>query len=299
MTIDLLPSEEHEEIMASVRTVLAKDETSWTDYAELGWFGLGLPEALGGVGYGLAEEALLFREIGRHLASGPFLGTTLGARIADDADRMRILNGQANVAWGRRDRDRVFVFDGTDASFVLLGDDLFDIALLSDRVDLLSIDPLTSVGTGLLHGTPVSTGALALRAHLLIAAMFTGLAERARDLGVAHARDRHQFGRPIGVHQAIKHPCADMAVRCEAASAQLFVAALQVDAAAPEADFNALCAVVVASNAAFANARANVQIHGGMGFTTAHPAQLLVKRAHVLDRMLGGTQDLLGQLLDL
>ena len=72
--------------MARVRQVVASepgiDETLWRQAAELGWFGLGVPEAEGGAGYGLAEEMLLFVELGRSLAPGPWLGTVL-APIAD------------------------------------------------------------------------------------------------------------------------------------------------------------------------------------------------------------------------
>ena len=71
--------------------------------AELGWFALGLPEDAGGVGCGLADEALVFREIGRALASGPFLSTTLAARVAafsGDAELAAAVAGGQQVALG-------------------------------------------------------------------------------------------------------------------------------------------------------------------------------------------------------
>jgi len=76
-----------------------------------------------------------------------------------------------------------------------------------------------------------------------------------------------QFGRPIGVNQAVKHACADMATRCEAASSLLFFAALGLREGRPDAAFQVAAAKRIATAAAYANARANVQIHGGMGFT--------------------------------
>src|SRR3978361_1781935 len=97
--MDMLPTDEQEEIVSSVSSFLSAelpiarvrelfradssiDRAIWAKCAGLGWFGLGLSEAAGGVGYGLPEEALLFREIGRHLSPGPFLATVLAARVA-------------------------------------------------------------------------------------------------------------------------------------------------------------------------------------------------------------------------
>ena len=97
--MDLLPTDEQDEIIATVRSQLDRefdlhalaasdgaaqvvDAALWARCAELGWFGLGLQEALGGVGYTLAEEALLFAELGAHATPGPFLATVLGGRPA-------------------------------------------------------------------------------------------------------------------------------------------------------------------------------------------------------------------------
>ena len=97
--MDLLPSEEQIQIASVVADFLrdqmpinairqrrsessAVDASTWARCGELGWFGLGLPEVDGGVGYGLAEEVLLFRELGRQLAPGPFVSSVLGARVA-------------------------------------------------------------------------------------------------------------------------------------------------------------------------------------------------------------------------
>ena len=77
------------------------------------------------------------------------------------------------------------------------------------------------------------------------AALLVGLAEAVRDDAVAYASERVQFGKPIGVFQAIKHPCADMAVRCEAALSQTMMAALHVRDGLPDAEFQAASAKVV------------------------------------------------------
>src|SRR5215470_19552416 len=88
--MDLTFSPEQESIRDAIRGVLADripapraraeltpDPGLWAEAAALGWFGLGLPEAVGGAGYGLPEETILFVELGRSLAAGPWLGTVL------------------------------------------------------------------------------------------------------------------------------------------------------------------------------------------------------------------------------
>lgn len=95
--MDLTPSAEQLEIIESSRSFLRNrlpitriralleteekvDPAIWCEAADLGWFTIGLPEEFGGVGFGLADEALLLREIGRSLAPGPFVSTLLAAR---------------------------------------------------------------------------------------------------------------------------------------------------------------------------------------------------------------------------
>ena len=119
------------------------------------------------------------------------------------------------------------------------------------------------------------------RGAVLVAASLTGIAEATRDISAAHAASRFQFDRPIGVNQAIKHPCADMAVRAELAWAQTLFAALATDERRQDAEFHAIGAKVVAADAAERNVAATVQVLGGMGFTFEHDANLYVKRAHV------------------
>src|SRR5690606_38484351 len=78
---------------------------------------------------------------------------------------------------------------------------------------------------------------LRTRALVLSAAYLAGIAEAARDMSVSHAKVREQFGRPIGVNQAIKHRCADMAVQAEAATSQSLYAAAAEDARFDDARF--------------------------------------------------------------
>jgi len=127
--------------------------------------------------------------------------------------------------------------------------------------------------------------------------MAAGMAEATRDLSSRYAIEREQFGRPIGVNQAIKHRCADMAVRAEAALAQTVFAALVVDSKGPDAVFQAHAAKVFAVESAARNAAETVQVHGGMGFTWEHTAHRYVERAQVLDHLAGDRRQSLASIL--
>ncbi|WP_406358268.1 acyl-CoA dehydrogenase family protein [Streptomyces sp. NBC_00658] len=340
--MDLLPTADQEAVIASAAEFLAKempisslrerageaeafDRASWQQAARLGWFGLGLPEEQGGVGYTAAEEALLFREIGRHLAPGPFVATVLGAHIAAAAGRddlvEAITSGEIVVGTAQRrvgaraatgpeasgglevvsgDFDLI---DTTGAALVAVvepqGAVLLETAVFGTPRQLPPIDPGIRLATASVHRQPalVSVGPdlepAFLRGSVLVAALQTGIAEAARDLAVEHAKNRVQFGRPIGVNQAVKHRCADMAVRAEAARAQLLFAALALAEGRPDAEFHAAAARTVSADAALRNTSENIQIHGGMGYTHEHDAQLYAKRARVLDQLLVSSRETL------
>jgi alkylation response protein AidB-like acyl-CoA dehydrogenase len=128
-----------------------------------------------------------------------------------------------------------------------------------------------------------SVAQLQLRGLVLVAAQLVGIAESCRDLSVEYAKTRQQFGRPIGVNQAIKHRCAEMAVAAERALDQLYFAAATVTQGGPDSEFQARTAKVVALAAARANSAATIQVHGGMGWTSEFDAHLFVERAEVLE----------------
>jgi alkylation response protein AidB-like acyl-CoA dehydrogenase len=126
------------------------------------------------------------------------------------------------------------------------------------------------------------------RGAVLVAAQLAGMAAATSDLAVAYAKERHQFDKPIGAFQAVKHICADTRVRAEIARAAVDAAAVTYDdPGGGDVDRAVAAAKLVAGEAAVANARACVQVHGGMGFTWEVDAHLYLKRAWVLDRLFG------------
>jgi alkylation response protein AidB-like acyl-CoA dehydrogenase len=139
---------------------------------------------------------------------------------------------------------------------------------------------------------------LVTRARLLLAAELLGIAEATLDQSVEYAKDREQFGKPIGVHQAVKHRCADEMVRCWSTRAQLFYAGLLFDAERPEWSMNAAAAITLAREAARLNVAANVHNHGGIGVTAEHTAGNYVKRAHICEKSLGDLEAVTLQLLE-
>jgi alkylation response protein AidB-like acyl-CoA dehydrogenase len=124
-------------------------------------------------------------------------------------------------------------------------------------------------------------------AAIALAAEQVGGAQRCLDLSVAHAKQRVQFGRPIGGFQAVKHACADMMVRTEAARSAAYYAACAAAAETDETPLAASLAKATASEAFFRCAADALQIHGGVGFTWEVDVHLYLKRARAGTWLLG------------
>lgn len=302
--MDLLPTDEQDEIVASVRAVLAGrhtlgeplDDALWSAAAEQGWFGLGLPEDLGGVGYSLVEEALLFVELGRAGVPGPFLATTIAAAVAargGNADlAASLLSGEARAAWVEPNADGAVVLDGPGAAIgVTVGDDVSLVALADvERTTVPPIDEHTPVERIAAVPDAVATStdeADLVRAGVLLAAQMAGIAEATTAQSVEYAKDREQFGQPIGGFQAVKHRCADMLVDVEGMRSTVYWAAWCIGADDPEASVAASTAKTWCSDASKRVMASALQVHGGIGFTWEHDLHFFMKRAQ-LDQLAFG-----------
>ena len=124
-------------------------------------------------------------------------------------------------------------------------------------------------------------------AAVALAAEAVGGAQACLDMAVEYAKDRIQFGRPIGSFQAIKHKCADMLVSVESAKSAAYYAAWAVDEDSDELELVAPLAKAYCTEAYFKAAAENIQIHGGIGFTWEHDAHLYFKRAKSIELMFG------------
>jgi alkylation response protein AidB-like acyl-CoA dehydrogenase len=120
-----------------------------------------------------------------------------------------------------------------------------------------------------------------------LAAEQVGGAQRCLDMAVAYAKERVQFGRPIGSFQAIKHKCADMMLAVETARSALYYAACISGDASDDVSTNASLAKAWCSEAYFQCASECIQIHGGVGFTWEYDPHLHFKRARASESWLG------------
>jgi alkylation response protein AidB-like acyl-CoA dehydrogenase len=120
-----------------------------------------------------------------------------------------------------------------------------------------------------------------------LAAEEVGGAQYVLEMAVQYAKDRVQFGRPIGSFQAIKHKCADMLLEVESAKSAAYYAGWCASELNDELPAVASLAKAYCSDAYFHAAAENIQIHGGIGFTWEHPAHLYFKRAKSSELLFG------------
>ena len=125
------------------------------------------------------------------------------------------------------------------------------------------------------------------RAAVALAAEQVGVASRALDMAVEYARIRHQFGRPIGSFQAVKHLLADVLLEVESARAAAHFALLAAADEDPKLPGVASLAKAFCSDACLQATAENIQVHGGIGFTWEHPAHLYLKRAKTSQLLFG------------
>lgn len=284
----------------AAREGLPVDRARWTEMAQLGIFGLRVPEAHGGSGLGAIEGAIVFEQLGAHLVPGPVLWTLLGAPHLDDVVGGGVVVGGITAA-AVRDGSAIVEHAADLDILLLVGDDgirALRTASLAPPTPLQPLDPLTPVGrfTDLPPGDLVAdaAAAAALRAlgTVLSAAMLTGIASQALEVARAYALEREQFGSAIGSFQAIKHLLADMYVRSTLAQSATYAAAAVLQAPGDDDPARATAgAKLLAGEAAITNASNAVQILGGMGFTWDMLPNHLLKRAWVLEQGFGTADD--------
>ena len=251
----------------------------YDDLAEAGVFSLRAD------GFGWADAAVVYEELGRALRSRP-------ARVE--------LRSRLDHRGTRPHRRRHAATSSTST--------LLEALLVLDTDSISTVDPSTLTGTAadwpldpMTPVTPVESlsaltkvGDAAALAELrqsgalLTAAFCVGMADALVDLSVAYAKEREQFNRPIGSFQAVKHICADMVVRAEVARAAVYAAACVLDDPSTGELARALSgAKLLANEAAITNGKSATQVFGGMGFTWEVDVHLYLKRAWVLDTHFG------------
>ena len=290
----------------------------WAEMAELGWLGLHVDEARGGQGFGLAELSVVLEALGYAMAPGPFLPTTvasallvecgsdaacdallpgltdgslvgavgLGGDLAFDADGR--LSGSAGLVLGAELAALLVVCAGDDV--VLLTPDLPGVGVaVQKNVDLtrrVAAVTCATVAVPAENRLPGARPALSRLAAILAAAEAAGGARACTDMATAYAKERVQFGRPIGTFGPVKHHCANMLVATEQATAGAWGAARK-DLEEDEADLAAAVACSLALPAFAFCAQQNIQVHGGIGYTWEHDAHLYLRRSLALESLMG------------
>ena len=282
--------------------------------AELGIFGVALPEEHGGADGTVSDLAAMIDEAAAALVPGPVATTALATLVLPGAhaDLLEALAmGQRTAAItlsadldygdGQASGSAPYVL-GADATSVLLlpaGDTWL---LVDAAADGVTIEPLKATDFSRplarvsLRNAPAEVLDVAAQrvvdlAATLLAAEAAGLARWLLQTATDYAKVREQFGKPIGSFQAIKHMCAEMLLRSEQASVAAADAARAAsDPGADDAQLSiaAALAASVGIEAAKANAKDCIQVLGGIGITWEHDAHLYLRRAYGIAQFLGG-----------
>lgn len=313
------------------------DQALWTQAGELGWLGLTVPEAFGGVGLKWIDLSVVLEETGRGLCPLPITSQALAnaaiLRCGSDDQRKRWLpalaSGEAictlalydEASWiapqavtlaGKRvdggveiSGTKPFVPDAMAADYFLLAfrgpDGLALAGLTREQVSVQAqpgMDRTKPTGSVTLDAVTVPDGMILPLgdddlAHLTdlgavaVTAEMVGAAEAALTMTSNYARERIQFGKPIGRYQGVKHRLADIFVDVESIKSLLYYAAWTVDDAPDELPRAISLAKGYASDAFARIGIDGVGLHGAIGFTAEYDIQLYLKRSKWARPMFG------------
>jgi alkylation response protein AidB-like acyl-CoA dehydrogenase len=301
-----------EELRASWADATGRSRERWAQLASLGVVGMLVPSDAGGLGMDEVDLVLLLEETGRAALPEPIVETAAvatrllsGLPAAEFRARWlpAVAAGDAWIAVGL-EASAPYVADAHVADLLLLqrrdalygvapGDvDLVGQPSIDGAQRIFTVDWSPTAATRLTSG-PAAEAAMAAafdRAAFGAAAQLLGVADRMIELAADHARQREQFGQPIGSFQAVKHLLADALLKLDFARPVVYRAAWSLahepqDSAVRARD--ASMAKAYASEAATAAARVALQVHGAIGYTWEHDLHLWMKRAWTLARAWG------------
>jgi alkylation response protein AidB-like acyl-CoA dehydrogenase len=312
----------------------------WKQIADLGWMALPFPEENGGLGQSFLDLMLLLEELGAALAPVPFLSSVVLAgypilRHGSDEQKARwlpeIASGDRVAAAVlpsfehdvdtisiRADGNRLtgvrsHVLDAPAADVLVVAAHDGDIGrwfVVEEGFEVRpqhSYDRTRTLGAVSLDGVPADPLDVPIGhrfRYFVVAACaeMMGVAQRILDFTVQYAKEREQFGRPIGGFQAIKHKCAEMAVELEAARSATLYAAWATETDAVDADVAVSIAKSSCGDWLGHLAGEALQIHGGIGYTWEHDMHLYLRRMKSLEALCGDApyhRERLGRLIDL
>ena len=205
------------------------------------------------------------------------------------------------------DGEKVLVMDAAAADFFLVATVDGRRHLVERGADGVTVAPSTSIDTTRrlyavrFDGVKVAADAslpaaegdyypVFFRLCVALAAESTGIAQRTMEMAVSYAKDRQQFGRPIGAYQAVSHRCAQMLLETENARSAVYGAAWAADAEPTSLPTAASMAKAYASDAGWRVPDASIQVHGGIGFTWEHDLHFFLKRGKANAAMFGDSK---------
>jgi 3-oxochol-4-en-24-oyl-CoA dehydrogenase len=312
--------------IAATRAIEQGDPDAWRapygGLAQLGIFGVAIPEELGGAGGTVEDLCVMVDEAAAALVPGPVATTALATLVVTDPALLDALAAGQTTAGVALSADIAFdaaagtasgsaglVLGGLTEGLLLLpaGDRWI---LVDASADGVTVEPLVPADFSRplarveLSSAPVTVVDLPHRRVVdltatVLAAECAGLARWMLETATEYAKVREQFGKPIGSFQAVKHMCAEMLLRSQqsaVASADAASAASEVAGGpAPDADSDesqlsiaTAVAAAVGIEAAKVNARDCIQVLGGIGITWEHDAHLYMRRAYGNAQFLGG-----------
>jgi alkylation response protein AidB-like acyl-CoA dehydrogenase len=158
---------------------------------------------------------------------------------------------------------------------------------LTRRIYSVRFDGVEVAAEDTMPGAEADYYPVFFRLCVALAAESTGIAQRTMEMAVEYAKDRQQFGRPIGSYQAVSHRCAQMLLETENARSAVYGAAWAADAAPASLPRAASMAKAYASDAGWRVPDASIQVHGGIGFTWEHDLHFFLKRGRANAAMFG------------
>jgi alkylation response protein AidB-like acyl-CoA dehydrogenase len=273
--------------------------------SELGWPGIFIGEEHGGQGLGVVELVILMEELGYALAPSPYFSNAAAGLMiqhaGSDEQRDRWLPGIASGELRGTDAYvengvASLVADADTADVIVLFDSDTDTATVGEaqveEVDTIDstrrFSRVTPSGGGeeLTGGRGPAADAIAPIA-VALAGELVGVSQRAMEMAVEYAKDRQQFGRPIGAYQAVSHRCAQMLLETENSRSAVYGAAWAADADPGALPLSASMAKAYASDAGWRVPDASIQVHGGIGFTWEHDLHFFLKRGRANASMYG------------
>lgn len=256
----------------------------WSTLAELGVTALAVSEKYDGIGAHPVDLVVALEGLGKWAVPGPVVESLAVAPVllAEDERSAQLASGEL-IATVAAPPNTPRALDADIAGLVLIADDIgfreAQAGAQHESIDatrrVFDVTP-TGGGVSLDTSRAVDFGVLAVSAQLI------GAGQALLDRAVEYAKQRSQFGRPIGSYQAVKHKLADVHIALELARPLVYGAALSLADESPTAARDVSAAKVAAGKAAYQAARSSLQTHGAIGFTAEYDLSLWILKVRAL-----------------